>query len=366
MSEIIEQYRQFLSDALPHDYDANYQSYRSDAVLRRDFQVAEFEQGWLVPEWDRAFGGRNLTATEALGIRLTGAQRRVPRHLNIQGVGVAAPALRQFGTREQQDRLLRPALRGDEWWALGMSEPEAGSDLAALRTRATRRDDTFVVTGQKIWTTQADEARWCTLYVRTDPAAPPHRGISCLVLDMASPGVEVRPIDTASPAIESFCEVFLDDVEVPTSDLLGELNAGWQVAMSSLGHERDMIWINTWLEAQRALDPALRTPDLPTYALAELGRMLADTAAIRYTGLRASALRIDSAPADFEPILKLVGSETVQSAARFSLEETGFGGADDVLLVDEMMESLAATIYGGTSEIQRNIIAERILGLPKS
>lgn len=366
MSEVVEQYQRFLSELLPPDYDDNYSRYRHDSSLRRDFQIAEFEQGWLVPEWGREHGGRELSATDALSVRLIGAERRIPRHLNIQGVGVAAPALRQFGTQEQRDQLLRPTLRGDEWWALGMSEPEAGSDLASLRTTATLRDDTFVVTGQKIWTTQADESRWCTLYARTDRTAAAHRGISCLILDMTSPGVTVRPIRTASPAIETFCEVFLDAVEVPAGALLGELNAGWQVAMSSLSHERDMIWINTWLEAQRAIKPSLGVLDMPTHAFTQLGALLADTAAIRYTGLRAAAHRIAANPAGFEQILKLLGSETVQSAAQFSLEETGNLGDDDSALVDEMMESLAATIYGGTSEIQRNIIAERILGLPKS
>ncbi|MBD0860488.1 acyl-CoA dehydrogenase family protein [Gordonia sp. zg691] len=366
MSEVIEQYRHFLSEALPRDYDDGYDRYRHDHVLRRDFQIAEFENGWLVPEWNSDHGGRDLNAADALDVRLTGAQRRIPRHLNIQGVGVAAPALRQYGTDDQQRRLLRSALRGDEWWALGMSEPEAGSDLASLRTTGTLHGDTIVVTGQKIWTTQADESRWCTLYVRTDRTAPPHRGISCLILDMTSPGVTVRPIPTSSPAIESFCEVFLDAVEIPATALLGQLNAGWQVAMSSLQHERDMIWINTWLESRRALEPALRSPDLPEHSLAELGKVLADTAAIRYTGLRAAAHRITSTSARFEPILKLVGSETVQHAARFSFETTGPTSADNTPLVNEMMESLAATIYGGTSEVQRNIIAERILGLPKS
>lgn len=366
MSEPIEDYLQFLADVLPDDYATNYAELRHDSALRRDFQVAAFEEGWLIPEWDHGLGGRQLTATDALGVRLAGATRKVPRYLNIQGVGVAAPALKAFGTPDQIDRLLRPALRGDDWWALGMSEPDAGSDLASLRTTATLRDDTFVVSGQKIWTTQADEARWCTLYVRTDRATPPHRGISCLILDMTAPGVDVRPIRTAGPSIESFCEVFLNDVEVPLTALLGELNGGWTVAMSSLSHERDMIWINTWLEASRALEPAVRLPHFPTERLDALGSALADTEAIRLTGLRAAAQRLDGLPADIADILKLLGSETVQESARLALETVGLASLNDPRIFDERLESLAATIYGGTSEIQRNIIAERILGLPKT
>ena len=150
-----------------------------------------------------------------------------------------------------------PLLRGDEWWALGMSEPEAGSDFAGLRTRAERDGDVFRINGHKIWTTQAHLSRWCTLYARTDPDAPKHRGISCLILDLQSPGVRIEPIRMASISDETFCEVFLDDVEVPVGNLLGPCNGGWNVAMSSLQHERQMIWIMNWVEinARPGLDP---------------------------------------------------------------------------------------------------------------
>jgi alkylation response protein AidB-like acyl-CoA dehydrogenase len=366
MSEVVDEYLRFLSAVLPGDYTENYRNHRHDNTLRRDFQIAAFDEGWLLPDWEHDLGGRRLSATDALGVRLAGAALRVPRHLNIQGVGVAAPALKTFGTPEQKDRLLRPALRGDHWWALGMSEPGAGSDLASLRTTATPKGDSYVVSGQKIWTTQADEAQWCTLYVRTDRTAPPHRGISCLILDMNTPGVQVRPIRTAGPAIETFCEVFLDAVEIPSTNLLGGLNDGWNVAMSSLGHERDMIWINTWLEASRALEPAVGGLPFPDEQLTDLGSTLADTEAIRLTGLRAAAHRSRGGSAKFDGILKLLGSETVQCAARLTLEAGGIDSLDGSEIFDERMESLAATIYGGTSEIQRNIIAERILGLPKS
>src|SRR5436305_1167442 len=157
-----------------------------------------------------------------------------PKLPNIQGVGVVAPGLREFGTPEQVERLLVPVLRGDEWWALGMSEPGAGSDFGGLRTRAVRTGDHYVVNGQKIWTTHANESRWATLYVRTDPEAPKHRGISRLILDLTAPGVTVRPIRMATISEETFCEVFLDGVEVPVAALLGAENAGWQVAMASL------------------------------------------------------------------------------------------------------------------------------------
>jgi alkylation response protein AidB-like acyl-CoA dehydrogenase len=365
MTDVASGFEAFLDTFLPTDYVENFQRYRSDVGLRRAYQAAAFDEGWLNPEWDLNEGGRDLGGPDALAIKLVGARRRVPRLMNIQGAGVAAPAIRTFGTAAQRDRLLRPAARGDEWWALGMSEPGAGSDLASLRTTATLADGVFTVNGQKVWTTQADEARWCTLYVRTATDSKPHRGISCLILDMRSPGVLVRPIRTAGPAIESFCEVFLDDVKVPEEALLGPLNGGWTVAMSSLEHERDMIWINTWLETNRALGPTLKAPHLSQHQLVKLGRALADAESVRLTGLRTAAQRWTNLPSPAATILKLLGSESVQRAALLSLEAAGEKAFDEPALFDERLESLAASIYGGTSEVQRNIIAERTLGLPK-
>jgi alkylation response protein AidB-like acyl-CoA dehydrogenase len=138
-----------------------------------------------------------------------------------------------------------------------MSEPGAGSDLASLRTSARLDGDQFVVNGQKIWTTQAHQARWCTLYARTEPDAARHGGISCLILDLYSAGVDVRPIGRAAESVDEFCEVLLDDVRIPAENLLGPLHGGWRVAMESLEHERDMIWINNWVDADRALRPVL-------------------------------------------------------------------------------------------------------------
>jgi alkylation response protein AidB-like acyl-CoA dehydrogenase len=367
MTDVAAEFGAFLDDFLPADYAEHYQRYRGDVGLRTTYQAAAFDEGWLNPDWGRDEGGRDLDAPDALAVKLVSARRRVPRLMNIQGVGVAAPAIRAFGTAAQRDRLLRPAARGDEWWALGMSEPGAGSDLASLRTTATLADGVFTVNGQKVWTTQANEARWCTLYVRTDtdPATKPHRGISCLILDLRSPGVLVRPIRTASPAIESFCEVFLDDVSVPEEALLGPLNGGWTVAMSSLEHERDMIWINTWLETNRALEPTLRAAHLSESQLVKLGRSLADAESVRLTGLRTAAQRWADVPSPASTILKLLGSESVQRAALLSLEAAGAQAFDEPALFDERLDSLSATIYGGTSEVQRNIIAERALGLPK-
>lgn len=278
----------WLTEFLPADYYQRYREYRWDPGLRRAYQRAAFEAGWLQPTWPAEHGGRSLDVRTTMEIRLQAALRSAPKLPNIAGPNVVAPAIRQFGTPAQIGRLLVPLLRGDEWWALGMSEPEAGSDFAGLRTRADRdspTDDVFRVNGHKIWTTQAHLSRWCTLYARTDQGAPKHRGISCLIVDLQSPGVRVEPIRMASVSDETFCEVFLEDVAVPVANLLGAENDGWRVALSSLQHERAMIWIMNFVEIQRGLD-SIKGCDSPEI-FADLGSLIADAEALRATGYRA-------------------------------------------------------------------------------
>src|ERR1700742_2072939 len=369
-TDLVAEYAAWLTDFLPNDYYERYREYRWDIGLRRAHQRAAFEAGWLQPTWSPEHGGRSLGLAEAMEIRLEAAMRSAPKLPNVAGPGVAAPGIRQFGTAAQIDRLLIPLLRGDEWWALGMSEPEAGSDFAGLRTRAVRDGDMFRVKGRKIWTTQAHQSRWCTLYARTDPDAPKHRGISCLILDLESPGVTIEPIRMASISDETFCEVILDDVEIRADSLLGPVNGGWQVAMSSLNHERQMIWIMNWVEIQRGLssvrDSQATHDDYASgEVFAELGSLLADADAIRATGYRALNNDLAGRPSPEADILKLLGSQTLQRVWELSAAAAGPRSIDDTDLLFERQDALAATIYGGTSEIQRNIIAERLLGLPK-
>ena len=155
MSTVVDEFGLWLADFLPNDYYENYREYRWDLTLRRDYQRAAFEAGWIQPTWPREHGGRSLNLRDAMEVRLEAAMRSVPKLPNVAGPNVAAPGIRQFGTPDQIDRLLVPLLRGDEWWALGMSEPEAGSDFAGLRTKAERDGDVFRVNGHKTWTTQA-------------------------------------------------------------------------------------------------------------------------------------------------------------------------------------------------------------------
>jgi alkylation response protein AidB-like acyl-CoA dehydrogenase len=367
MTAIVAEFADWLTAFLPQDYYEKYRQYRWDLSLRRDYQRAAYEAGWIQPTWPREHGGRSLGLRDAMEVRLEAALRSAPKLPNIAGPNVAAPGIRQFGTPAQVDRLLVPLLRGDEWWALGMSEPEAGSDFAGLRTRAERcspSGDAFRVNGHKIWTTQAHESRWCTLYARTDPDAPKHRGISCLILDLHSPGVTIEPIRMASISDETFCEVFLEDVEVPVENLLGPLHGGWNVAMSSLHHERQMIWIMNWVEIQRGLGAVrMAGPDEDFHA--DLGSLLADAEALRATGYRALGNELAGRPSPEADILKLLGSVTLQRVWELAAAAEGPCAAMDADLLFERQDALAATIYGGTSEVQRNIIAERLLGLPK-
>ncbi|OBB03402.1 acyl-CoA dehydrogenase [Mycobacteriaceae bacterium 1482268.1] len=366
MAALRDEFAAWLNSVLPQDYYDRYPTYRWDIGLRREYQRASFEAGWIQPTWPGEYGGRSLTAPQALEIRLEAAVRAAPKLPNIAGPNVAAPAIRAFGTPAQRHRLLVPALTGDEWWALGMSEPEAGSDFAGLRTRAVRVGDTYRLNGHKIWTTQAHLSRWCTLYARTNLEAPKHRGITCFILDLQSPGVTIEPIRMASRSDETFCEVFLDDVEVPAAMLLGEENCGWQVAMTSLQHERQMIWVMNWVEIRRGLTSIASTaPTDHADLFRTVGCLLADADAIRATGYR--ALQNDEAgrASPEAHVLKLLGSSTLQHVWEVVAAAAGTAAACDEDLEFERHDALAATIYGGTSEIQRNIIGERLLGLPK-
>lgn len=365
-STLRAEFADWLADFLPDDYYSEYSRYRWDIGLRRDYQRACFEAGWIQPTWPAEHGGRSLNQAQAMEIRLEAAVRAAPKLPNIAGPNVAAPGVREFGTAEQVDRLLVPALRGDEWWALGMSEPEAGSDFAGLRTRAVRQGDSYIVNGHKIWTTQAHLSRWCTLYARTDPEAPKHRGISCFVLDLTAPGVIVTPIQMASRSDETFCEVVLDNVEIPAASLLGAENDGWRVAMSSLHHERQMIWVMNWVEIHRGLTAIASTVTSEADDLcAVVGSLLADAEALRAAGYRALQNDMCGMASPEADILKLLGSVTLQRTWETVASAVGNAAAANPDLEFERHDALAATIYGGTSEVQRNIIGERLLGLPK-
>jgi alkylation response protein AidB-like acyl-CoA dehydrogenase len=345
----------------------------------RVWQRLLFDNGWLLPAQSPEFGGRNATVLQQFVHLDELCRRRIFHSFNPQGVNIVATSLIAFGTAEQKQRWAVPVLRGEMTASLGMSEPNAGSDLAALSTRAVREGDEFVVNGQKVWTSGAHHADFLLTFVRTDPDVPKHKGISALIIPTDTEGLVCRPFaDIASQDNLDFNEVFFADVRVPAENLVGELNQGWRVANGSLGHERTMMWL---LFADRLdnliADCRPRTPlERDQYA-----SMIMDYHALRAMGSAALA-RAARGEADTSSVsvLKLLGSEAERHAADVLLDTAGIEGLlhpvtgryqhmnnDEYFAssFERYTRGIAATIAGGTSEIQRNIIAQQVLGLPR-
>ncbi len=357
----------------------------------RRWTRAMFDAGWLVPGWPPELGGRNAGPIETLVYIEELAKARVPRTTNVQGLGIVAPSIIDYGTEDQIRDYAMPILRGERTACLGMSEPGAGSDLAALSTRAVRDGDRFVVNGQKVWTSGANYADFCFLFCRTDPDAPKHKGISILLVDMDTPGLTVRPLpEIIRPEHPDLNEVFLDDVVVPADRLVGTLNDGWAMANGSLAHERGMVWVGAVMGLEEALGrlleeaPALLAPMTASeraVAADQIVRVAIDTTAARCLGYRGFAKLARGGTAPEQALMKLFSSEARQRVALVAAElqgasavELGSVELDGHLAVDEpqgswleqYFQSFANTISAGTSEIQRNIIAERVLGLPRA
>ncbi|MEU8774995.1 acyl-CoA dehydrogenase [Streptomyces sp. NPDC048606] len=341
-------------------YDAGWQRRLHDA-------------GYAGLHWPVDAGGRGATPTQHL-IFLEETERAGAPYVGANFVGLlhAGPTIAAEGTPAQRARWLPPVLRGDEVWCQGFSEPEAGSDLAALRTRAVRDGDDYVVTGSKIWTSHAEVADWCELLVRTDPTAPRHRGISWLALPMDAPGVTVRPLRTLAGSTE-FAEVFLDEVRVPVANRVGEENDGWRVTMVTLSFERGTAFVGEVVACRRTLAALARTArangrwDDPVLRR-RLGRLSGEFGALwRLTQWNvAEAQRTGGVPGTGGSVFKLAYSHARQELYEAAAEVLG---ADSLALDEEWvldrLSSLSYTIAAGTSQIQRNIVAERILGLPK-
>jgi alkylation response protein AidB-like acyl-CoA dehydrogenase len=343
----------------------------------RDWQATLFDHGWMIPGYPPELGGRNATPVQTLVYLEEMAARGIPRSLHFPGYAIVAPSLLEFGTPEQQE-LAPAAIRGDTIWCIGMSEPDAGSDLAGLQTRAVLDGDHFVVNGQKVWTSYAMVAEKCFLYVRTDPDAAKHKGISLLILDMDTPGIDVRPLAHITGNLD-FAEVFFTDVAVPADRLVGSLHDGWRITQGSLAHERAGLWVESVARLEQTItglvdlahrrgvaqDPIVRR------RIAEGYQRAASLRALGYKGFTSFA-RGSSAPE--HSYMKMASSELGKQLYELGMEIQGAYGA---VVDDERGEehgrwalsffvSFANTIAGGTSEIQRNIIAQRVLGLPRA
>jgi alkylation response protein AidB-like acyl-CoA dehydrogenase len=376
------EFNAFLDEHLPTDEVAQQRSRSSSDVpgWARNWQRLMFDNGWLLPGYPPEFGGRNATILQQYVHQVELARRRAYLTFNPQGVGIISASLISFGTPEQQQKWAVPILRAELTASLGMSEPGAGSDLASLRTRAVRDGEHFVVNGQKVWTSGAHDADVLLTFVRTDPNAPKHKGISVLMIPTDLPGVVRRPFaSVCDPDDVDFNEVFFNDVKVPAENLVGPLNEGWRVASGSLGHERNMLWLS-YADRLAELVEDFRPDsivDRDHYA-----RLVMDNQALRLLGSVAlsRAARGDE-DASALSVLKLFGSEASQAATEYALAAAGadalahpnFSGPYSAVHLDvyrtgwfeRYVRTFGGTIAGGTSEIQRNIIAQRLLGLPR-
>ncbi|MFH8771860.1 acyl-CoA dehydrogenase family protein [Streptomyces sp. NPDC017958] len=332
----------------------------------RGWQRMLYDAGYADVHWDSSPTMRLifLEETEKAGAPYVGA--------NFVGLLHAGPTIAAEGTTEQKDHWLPPILRGDEVWCQGFSEPDAGSDLAALRTRARRDGDDYVVSGSKIWTSHAEVADWCELLVRTDPEAPRHKGITWLAMPMDAEGVTVRPLRTLAGSTE-FAEVFLDEVRVPVGNRVGAENDGWRVTMVTLSFERGTAFVGEVVACRRVLGELARTArengrwDDPVLRR-RLGRLNAEFRALwRLTQWNVSEAEAGGGvPGVGGSVFKLSYSHARQELYDTAAEVLGPDCLDlDRPWVLDRLSSLSYTIAAGTSQIQRNIVAERILGLPK-
>jgi alkylation response protein AidB-like acyl-CoA dehydrogenase len=337
------------------------------------WQRTKYDAGWAGIHWPKAHGGRGERALLAGIFSEEEARFDVPANFFMIGLDMVGPTLMAHGSAEQQARFLEPMLRGDEVWCQLFSEPGAGSDLASLSTRAVRDGDEWVVSGQKVWTSSAHIADWGILLARTQPDAAKHAGITYFLVDMRSPGIEVRPLRQIDGAIH-FNEVFLDEVRIPADRVVGEVNAGWGVAMTTLTAERTAIGgggrtgfaevLDLARRVGRTSDPLIRQDLVRLHTRSQIQRW--SVARVR------TAVGKGVPPGPEASVLKLLNSEQVAHVGDLVLSILGTAGTlwhsdapDDGFWQDAFLFQWTSRIGGGTDQVQRNIIGERVLGLPR-
>lgn len=375
--------RAWLEANLPDDLRgtafASSRADRDEIRKLRAWQKRMYEAGYVGMDWPREFGGRGATLTEQIILFQEMARAESPQFVNRGGLSMLGPTLMKYGTQAQQARFLPHILTADELWCQGFSEPNAGSDLANLQTRAGRDGDHFVVNGQKVWTSMAHVADWCFLLVRTDSAAPKHKGISFLLVDMTTPGITVRPLRQITGEAE-FNEVFFDNVRVPAENLVGKLNEGWAVAITTLAYERDLLTFIRHISLRNALHRLVKLTRSRGKGTDPIVRQKIAGLWIGEQALQMNAYRSltkilrGGQPGPEGSTSKLYWSQLDQELAQTATEVIGpysqIAEGSPWAVDDgqwEFYELLArgSGIRAGTSEILRNILAERVLGLAK-
>jgi alkylation response protein AidB-like acyl-CoA dehydrogenase len=352
---------------VPHDLDERF-------AFLREWQARCYAAGFVGRAWPAEYGGGGRPTAEQIVVDQELAAAGAPEFPSVVGLDVLGPALLAFGTDEQRRRHVQPILSADEIWSQGFSEPEAGSDLASLRTTASETPDGWVVDGQKTWISWGQFSRWCGVLARTDPDAPKHKGISLLLVDTESPGVEMRPMEQITGHAE-FCELFLDGVLVPRDRILGEPGDGWKIAMHVVAHERGtaalprQVLLRTWLDRLVADVAAVRVDDESLLdderARAALARALVEIEVLRHHASRTMSPFLSGGSVGPESsTVKLLMAQAEQTLGATALELLG-DEASAGFWHERYLYSRAATVYGGTQQIQRTIIADRVLALPQ-
>jgi len=343
---------------------------RFDDAFGREWSRMLYDAGYAGLTWPKEFGGAGAPYSFQAIFYEEMARAHAPGHVGVIGLGMAGPTIMAHGSDEQKQAHLSKILSAEEIWCQGFSEPDAGSDLAAARTRAERRGDTYVVNGQKVWSSFAHIADFCILVTQSDPDAPRYRNLTYLIVDMHAPGVEVRPLRQITGEAE-FNEIFFNDVEVPVSNRLGEEGEGWQVAMTTLLHERGTLGfaLTAALESgvNRLLDVAREKVNGDSGIRERVAAEWIELQALRYTNYRSlGAYQRTGIPGPEGSAIKLRWSEQNQRMTKLGRELLGAEGIlDDGWWHHQQLRSRGNTIEAGTSEVLRNIVAERVLGLPK-
>jgi alkylation response protein AidB-like acyl-CoA dehydrogenase len=339
--------------------------------FRRRWQQRLHEAGWAGVSWPKDYGGRGATLVEQAIYNEEVVRARTPAAANVLGLAMGGPTVIAHGTEEQKRRYLEPILSADEIWCQGFSEPESGSDLASLKTRAVRHGNEWVVTGQKVWTTLAHHAKWCMLVARTDLDAPKHQGITYFLMDMEQDAVQVRPLVQITGEAE-FNELFIEEARIPHANIVGGEGNGWAVAITTLMHERATLAFGLQIqvkialgeliaqarESGRAADPVVRDRLAQLYIESEVLRLNA------YRGL--SAIMRTGVPGPEGSLGKWQWAEVNQALTELAMDLAGPRAVlQDDTWTYRFLRARANSIEGGTTEILKNIVAERVLGLPR-